>query len=178
MSSTHATVADRGLARGALDSYMLLWAGTLVVAIAVLPLADALHGLLGLGLAPRRGVDVVFSILERNIRVAALPFLFALAIHARPSRCLRGFGDVVVAASLGGNVLLAGTALGAYGPRLLVLLPHWPFEWAGFALALTAWRGARNNACDALELVLLAIACAAFLAAGALLETYLVPGAR
>jgi hypothetical protein len=174
--STHAATRDRVLARTALCSYLVLWAATLLTALVAVPFSGALHALLGLRLAPHRGLSVALAILARNLRVAALPFMLAAANRPGSRRWLGGLGDVVVAASLGGNVLLAGLALAAYGPGLLVLLPHWSFEWAGFALALTAWRRARTGHRDPVELALLGISCALCLVAGALVETYATPG--
>jgi hypothetical protein len=165
-----------GLARTVLSSYALLWAGTLLAALLVLPFGGALQGLLGLRLAPASPGNprVAAVIAANNLREAAIPFLCALL--RLQGRHLRRVGDAVVGGCLAGNTVLAGSALAAYGPGLLWYLPHWPLEWAALALALTAWRRARHGQRDPVELLLLALACGAVLCTAALIETYTVPG--
>jgi hypothetical protein len=138
------------------------------------PFASDLRRLLDLQLAPRRGISIALGITLNNAREAAIPILFALAMRVRRP-WMRTLGDVVVGGCLAGNVALGGLTLGAYGPGVLVDLPHWPVEWAAFAVALTAWRRARNGKRDLYELVLLTIVGAMLLCTAALIETYLVP---
>jgi hypothetical protein len=99
--------------------------------------------------------------------------LFALLRGRWP--WLIALGDVIVGGCFAGNVALGGLALGAYGPGLLLDLPHWPIEWAALAVALTGWRRARSGRRDLYELTLLAITCAILLCTAALIETYTVP---
>lgn len=171
-------VAGRpGVARTVLSSYALLWAGTLLAALLVLPFHGMVHGLLGLRLAPASpgSPRVAVLIAANNLREAAIPFLCSLPrLQGRRPRMV---GDAVVGGCLAGNTVLAGSALAAYGPGLIAYLPHWPLEWAALALALTAWRRARLGQREPLELVLLAVACGVLLCAAALIETYTVPGA-
>lgn len=164
-----------GLARTVLSSYASLWAGTLLLAVLTLPFAGALHTFFGFRLAPAAPGDarMAASIVANNAREAAIPMLFTL-LRAR-QRWVILLGDAVVTGCLAANVAIGGLALGAYGPGLLDYLPHWPLEWAAFALALTAWRRARTGTRDVCELLLLALFCASLLCAGALIETYTVP---
>jgi hypothetical protein len=167
-----------GLAAAVLESYCLLWLGTLLAAILALPVAGQLRGVFGfrLTLAPAGSASMAALIAVNNIRAAAVPFLFAVARIDR-RRWLLIVGDVVVGASLAVNVALGGLALGAYGPGLLRYLPQWPLEWGGLALAVTAWRRARRGHRDPCELALLALSAAILLCLAALLETYAVPQA-
>jgi hypothetical protein len=160
----------------ALQSYGLLWLGTLLAAIIAIPIAGPLRDAFGLRLvpAPTGTLTMAGLIAASNAREAALPLLLAcLNLGAR--RSLRLAGDVLVGASLAVNVAHAGLALGAYGPELLGFLPQWPLEWGGLALGLTAWRRARRGRRDGCELVALAIAGALLICLAALLETYAVP---
>ena len=170
-TTRRSTAAD--VFRGLAASYGILWAGTLATALVVLPFARELHPLLGLRLAPRRGISVATAIASNNAREAAIPILFALVLRVRPRLVL--LGDVVVGVCLATNVAIAGLALGSYGPRLLLDLPHWPVEWAAFAVALSIWRRARTNKLDVLAFLLLSISCAMLLCVAALIETYAVP---
>lgn len=168
-----AALARHGLARTVLSSYGLLWAGALLAAVLTLPLAGQLHGVHGLHLAPSGGARMAAVIAVNNAREAAIPMLFSLLRVRR--HWVIVLGDFVVGGCLAANVALGGVALGTYGVGLLCYLPHWPLEWAAFALALTAWRRSRNGTRDPCELLLLALACASLLCAGALIETYTIP---
>jgi hypothetical protein len=165
-----------GLAALTLESYALLWLGTLLAAIVAIPIAAQVRDVfrLRLTLAPAGSASVATLIAANNVRVAAIPLLFAV-LKVGPRRWLVAIGDVVVGASLAVNVALGGLALGAYGPGLLRYLPQWPLEWGGLALALAGWRRARRGQRDACELALLAIGAATLLCLAALLETYAVP---
>jgi hypothetical protein len=167
-----------GLAATTLESYGLLWLGTLLAAIVAVPIAGHLRGVFGfrLTLAPAGTASMAALIAANNIREAAVPFLFAVLKVGR-RRWLLIVGDVVVSASLAANVALGGLALGAYGLDLLRYLPQWPLEWGGLALALAGWRRARRGRRDPCELFLLAIGAAMLLCLAALLETYAVPQA-
>jgi hypothetical protein len=125
-------------------------------------------------MAPAGGARVAALIAVNNAREASIPMLFALLRTRAP--WVRTLGDAIVGACLAANVALGGIALGAYGVGLLGYLPHWPLEWAAFALALTAWRRSREGRRDVYELLLLALGCAALLCAGALIETYIPQG--
>jgi hypothetical protein len=165
-----------GLAATALESYGLLWLGTLLAAIVAIPIAGQLREVFGfrLALAPAGTAGMAALIAANNVREAAVPLLFAVLKVGR-RRWLLIVGDVVVSASLAVNVALGGLALGAYGLRLLRYLPQWPLEWGGLALALAAWQRARRGQRDPCELALLAIGAAMLLCLGALIETYAVP---
>lgn len=165
-----------GLAATTLESYGLLWLGTLLAAIVAIPLAGHLRGVFGfrLTLAPAGTAGMAALIAANNVREAAIPLLFAVLRVGR-RRWLLIAGDVVVGASVAANVALGGLALGAYGLGLLRYLPQWPLEWGGLALALAAWRRARHGRPDPFELALLAIGAALLLCLAALLETYAVP---
>jgi hypothetical protein len=167
-----------GLAATMLESYCLLWLGTLLAAVLAIPIAGYLREAfdLRLTLAPPGSASMAALIAANNVRAAAVPLFFAvLKIGTR--RWLVIVGDVVVGASLAVNVAIGGLALGAYGLGLLRYLPHWPLEWGGLALALAGWRRARRGQRDPCELALLAIGAAILLCLAALLETYAVPQA-
>ena len=167
-----------GLTATMLESYCLLWLGTLLAAILAIPIAGHLRGVFGLRLtlAPTGTASMAALIAVNNVRAAAVPLLFAV-IKIGTRRWLLIVGDVVVGASLAVNVALGGLALGAYGLGLLRYLPQWPLEWGGLALALAGWRRARRGQGDPCELALLAIGAAMLLCLAALLETYAVPQA-
>ena len=167
-----------GLAATTLESYCLLWLGTLLAAILAIPIAGQLRGVFAFrfALAPTGTASMAALIAVNNVRAAAVPLLFAV-IKIGTRRWLLIVGDVVVGASLAVNVALGGFALGAYGLGLLRYLPQWPLEWGGLALALAGWRRARRGQGDPCELALLAIGAAMLLCLAALLETYAVPQA-
>ena len=166
------------LAKTALESYGLLWLGTLLVAIVAIPIAAAVRSFMGLRLttAPSGNAGIAALLAANNLRVAAVPLLLAALSNGR-RRWPPVVGDVIVSASLTVNVALGGLALGAYGPRLVPYLPQWPLEWGGLALALTGWRRARYQRRDLCELLLLSIGAALLICLAALLETYAVPQA-
>jgi hypothetical protein len=169
----------RGLLRTMLNSYGLLWLGALLSALIALPVAAQLRGFFfdyRLALAPAGSASMAALILANNVREAMIPFLFAV-VKASPRRwpTVVTVGDVVVGASLGANVMLAGLALGSYGLGLLPYLPQWPLEWGALALAFTGWRRARVGRREPCELALLAIGTVILLCLAALLETYAVP---
>ncbi len=167
-----------GLAATMLESYCLLWLGTLLAAVLAIPIGGYLRPVfdLRLALAAPGSASMAALIAANNARAAAVPLFFAfLRIGTR--RWLVILGDVVVGASLAANVALGGLALGAYGVGLLRYLPHWPLEWGGLALALAGWRRARRGQRDPCELAQVAIGAAILLCLAALLETYAVPQA-
>jgi hypothetical protein len=170
--------ARGGLAAGALESYGLLWLGTLLAALVAIPFSVPVRAVLGLRLtpAPPGGAGMAALIAANNAREAAIPLLFAL-LRLGSWGWFVSLGDVVVGASLAVNVALGGLALGAYGSGLLRYLPQWPLEWGALAVALTGWRRARRGLRDPCELVLLAIGAAILVCLAALLETYTVPQA-
>jgi hypothetical protein len=176
-SSAHPRRQPR-LAHAAVESYVLLWLGTLLAAIVAIPVAGEVRSFMGLRLttAPSGSAGMAALLATNNLRVAAVPLLLAALSNGR-RRWLPIVGDLVVSASLTVNVALGGKALGAYGPRLVAYLPQWPLEWGGLALALTGWRRARRGRRDACELLLLAIGASMLISFAALLETYAVPQA-
>jgi hypothetical protein len=166
------------LARAALESYGLLWLGTLLAALLAIPIAGEVRSFMGLRLtsAPSGSAGMAALLAANNLRVVAVPLLLAALSDGR-RRWLLIMGDLVVSASLTVNVALGGLALGAYGPRLVSYLPQWPLEWGALALALTGWRRARRGRRDLYELLLLGIGAATLICLAALLETYAVPRA-
>lgn len=165
-----------GLARCIISSYATLWLSTVLFALIAIPFASPLRDLFGFhgGLATSGNAGMAAFITANNTREAAIPFLFAvLRVGAR--RWPIVLGDIVIAACLTTNMALGGLALGTDGMPALPYLPHWPLEWAGLALALTAWRRARMGRRDPCELALLAMTTAFLLCLAALLETYAVP---
>jgi hypothetical protein len=167
---------EPGLARCVLSSYAILWAGTILFALAALPFAGHLRDVFGYRLVPTRSgtASMAALIAANNFREAGIPLLFAV-MKIRGRHWLVIVGDVVVSAALTVNVARAGLVLGSYGLGLLHFLPQWPLEWGGLALAVAAWRRARGGRRDPLELALLAIGTALLLCVAALLETYAVP---
>jgi hypothetical protein len=167
-----------GLTTTMLESYCLLWLGTLLAAILAIPIAGQLRSVFAFrfALAPAGTASMAALIAANNIREAAIPLLFA-ALTVGRRRWPLVVGDVVVAASLAANVAVGGLALGAYGLGLLRYLPQWPLEWGGLALALAGWRRARRGQRDPCGLALLALGAATLLCLAALLETYAVPQA-
>jgi hypothetical protein len=159
-----------------LESYGLLWLGTLLAALLAIPIAGHLRGVFGyrFALARTGSASMAALIAANNVREAAIPLLFA-ALKIGPQRWLLIVGDVVVSASLAVNVALGGLALGVYGPGLIHYLPQWPLEWGGLALALAGWRRTRRGQRDPCELALLALGAAVLLCLAALIETYAVP---
>jgi hypothetical protein len=165
-----------GLVRCILTSYALLWVGTALFALIAIPCAGPLHEVFGLSgsLAAPGTATIAALTLTNNAREAVIPFLFAV-LRVGTRRWPIVVGNVVIAACFTADVALGGLALGTDGMRALPFLPQWPLEWAGLALALTAWRRTRTGRRDPLELALLAIATAVLLCVAALLETYAVP---
>lgn len=159
-----------------LSSYAILWAGTVLFALAALPFAGHLRQAFGyrLALVPSGSASMAALIAANNMRAVAIPLLFAV-LRIRGRRWLVILGDVVVGASLAVNLALGGLALGSYGVSLLHFLPQWPLEWGGLAVALAGWRRARCGRRDPCELALLAIAAAILVCLAALVETYVVP---
>jgi len=167
---------EPGLARCIICCYAVLWAGSILFALAALPFAGHLRDAFGYRIvpAPSGTVSIAALIAVNNIREAAIPLLFAV-LKMCGRRWLVTVGDVVVGASLAVNAALGGLALGSYGVGLLHFLPQWPLEWGGLALALAGWRRARTGRRDPCELALLALAAAMLLCLAALIETYVVP---
>lgn len=160
-------------------AFVALCLGSAAVAMLVYPARSEVRHLLGIELAPATApgsASMAAWIAANNIREAAVPFL-CLALRPRRWPWLLRAGDLVVWSCLAVNVTLGGLALGAFGPRLLLYLPQWPFEWAGLAVALAAWTRARRGPRDFCELLLLAIIVALLLCSGALIETFATPQA-
>ena len=90
-----------GLAATMLDSYCLLWLGTLLAAILAIPIAGQLRGVFAFrfALAPPGSASMAALIAANNIREAAIPLLCA-ALTVGRRRWPLLVGDVVVAASL------------------------------------------------------------------------------
>jgi hypothetical protein len=116
------------------------------------------------------------SIFAHNLRGLAAPAVLVIARWHR-ARITRRLGDVVVAAIVLADMLSVGLALGKFQSRLLVYLPHLPFEWTALALSTCMWLAARQQ-CPERVVWRYAAAAAALLAVAALLETFAVPHVR
>jgi hypothetical protein len=157
-------------------TFVAMWVGTGLAAIVALPIAHELRAVFGLRLAPAPpgSAAIAVRIATNNLRVAATPFLFAV-LRIRAAGFVSRLGDVVVGVGIGANVAFGGLVLGAYGLHIATYLPQWPFEWAGLAVAGTAWLRMRGGRGDRSEVAGLALGCGLLLCLGALVETYAVP---
>lgn len=168
--------APRALAGLVLRTYVALWALTLGCALCVLPFGPIVRAVFHfrLGLTTPGSLRLATSVYVNNLREALIPPLFGVLRLHRQS-WLRRIADVTVGAAFAVNIGLASAALAAYGPRLFLYLPQWPFEWAGLALGLTVWRLARAGRREPCTFALLILSAAFCLALAAFLETYAVP---
>jgi hypothetical protein len=133
--------------------------------------------LLGFGFeSPSRDAGDAIGVTATNLRLVAAPLVAAWGVRICPR--LRPPLDITLAAVLALNVIAAGVALGAYGPRLLgAVAVHAPLELAGFALAGGAYLAARTGQPAASHPAVTAGGAAVLVAAGAALETYVQIGA-
>jgi hypothetical protein len=114
------------------------------------------------------------GILSTNLRALAVPFILA-ALRFPATRLGRTIGDAVVAALIAFSTLSVGVAIGRWGGRLIVYLPHLPLEWAALSLALAAWLLIRTGRAPRRLLVEFAVAIVVLLVGAASLETWATP---
>jgi hypothetical protein len=165
-------------ARALSISLLAVWAATL---------AGALTALAGLHILAARAphdalptsVGTGLELFAHNAPVALWPLaLVAIGWPALPAARL--LGDLLIAGQLLAHGLLVGSQLGQH-PGTWRYLPHLPFEWLAIAIPAAAWLRARTRRArtpdgdDGVGLVGPLAACIAALAAGAAIETYLVP---
>jgi hypothetical protein len=125
---------------------------------------------------PARQPGEVLRVAATNLRFVAAALVSAWAVTRRPR--LRLPFDITLTLLLALNVGALGLAVGAYGTRALQAVAlHGPLELAAFALAGGAYLVARRGALRLGPLAATAAACAALLAAAALVETYVPIGA-
>lgn len=157
--------------------YALAWTITAAAALLVAAtpgLAALARRALGLSLRPHpASLAEVVALFAHNLPLIAWPLLLPRLRLA--SRWARAAASALVLGALALDSALVGTALGAYGPRLAVWLPHLPLEWAALALG-TASGVAPDTAPTARPARRLA-AIATLLFAAAALETYATPQA-
>lgn len=168
----------RGYTRTVLDIYVLLWAATVLVAVAVAALGAALiRHWLGLRLSPAAttapSLLAVAGLAAHNLPVCGWPLLLTAA-GADRGRRRRHFAHGMVVIAVAVNVSLVGAALGAYGTRLLPYVPQLPLEWLALAAGAAGWLCARTRAALRGVRVAVALTAAAVLGAAAI-ETYAVP---
>ncbi len=102
-----------------LESYCLLWLGTLLAAILAIPIAGQLRGVFGfrLTLAPPGTASMAALIAANNIREAAVPLFFRGPQDRHAGGGSLIVGDVVVGASLAVNVAARRTRTRRLRPR-------------------------------------------------------------
>jgi hypothetical protein len=161
--------------RLARDSLALVAAGMALGALAAALVAAvgaqaALRGWYGLDPAHPAGVtaDVV---LRRNLTLVAGVLAAAVTVASWPR--LRAALDALLALVLGGNSVLVGAALGAYGnPLLRLIAPHAALELAAAAAAAAGYLDARRaRAARPARLAACGGAATALLTAGAVIES-------
>jgi hypothetical protein len=91
----------------------------------------------------------------------------------RAEQLVRTGGEVLLAGTIGANVLVIGAAVGAYGMRMMrTMVPHDPVEVAAYTLALALYLQGRRRPLPAGRLTFTIAASVALLAGAALLETF------
>jgi hypothetical protein len=165
-----------------LRAYCGIWTATLVVAMLVVigggRLKAPVSQFLGARLDPQLNappkIGHVLELAAHNLPIEAWPVLLGvLGAHRHPTA--KTIADIVVGAAMTVNILIVGSALGAYGPALLPYVPQLPLEWAALALGASSWLLQRRQALTVREgaLCVGVIACVLLLAAA--LETVAVP---
>jgi hypothetical protein len=130
------------------------------------------------GLAARPAVAV--GIFAHNLR--SLSGVFVLLIFARlaprapdgrTARLTVRLGELFLAGAITANVVTVGTAVGAYGGRMVMaLMPHGAVELAAYSLALALYLTDRRRNLPAAYVATAGAACVALLAIAAVLETF------
>jgi hypothetical protein len=114
------------------------------------------------------------SILQNNVRVLAVPFLFGL-LRLQQSRLGRRAGDLLTLAIAAASAIPVGIELDRWRDRLLPYVPQLPIEWAALVLAVTAWLTIRTGHVDRRQLTVLAITTLLLLIAAAAVEAFCTP---
>jgi hypothetical protein len=178
MHATTTTAFRRALTHtGAVSALVALWVLTGAVTLlgtligAMLPALapggtphPTLHGTSG---------DVL-SIFTHNLRVLAAPLILSISGWAS-SRITRAIGDALVIATFLVSPLVVGVAIGRYGSKLLIYLPHLPIEWGALSVAAGAWLAARGGRASARALVAYTGLTVALAAIAAVVETVAIP---
>ncbi len=123
---------------------------------------------------PSPSITAVVSIAVNNTLHSVWPLTLGL-IGVQRRRLTRTFADALVLASLLVPALLVGGALGAYGIRVLLFLPHVPLEWAGIAIGAAGWLIERKRPLTGRERTGLLVIAVLLLICAASIETCLVP---
>jgi hypothetical protein len=122
------------------------------------------------------------AILTNNLQIWALLVAAALFQPHGVPILTRGFfplwlTDLVVAAVVALNLVVAGGALGALGlPALLRMAPHAPLEIGGYLIAVIAYLSARRGQLQHRDAVKRFALAGALLACGAFVESYVSGG--
>ena len=164
--------------------YALLWAFTLgsCVLVLVVPGGPALaRRVLPLTLTaahnPPPSLAGVLSIAANNTLRSVWPLTLGL-LDAQRRRVTRLLADGVVLGNLVVSGLLVGGAVGGYGVRVLVFLPHLPLEWGGIAVGAAGWVVERKRQLCRHERVIAVTLTVGILASSAIIETDLAPFPR
>jgi hypothetical protein len=168
--------------RAWLRAYCGIWTATLGITLLVVIGAGRLKAqvshVLGARLDPQLNappqIGHVLELAAHNLPIAAWPVLLgAVGAHRHPTT--RTIADVLVATAMTANILIVGSALGAYGTALLPYVPQLPLEWAGLALGVSSWLVQRRQALTVREGALCVGVMACVLLLAAALETIAVP---
>jgi hypothetical protein len=164
-------------------------AGALTIAVVAIALLVALtspgaaRGWLGFrfrGIPATLGVAA--AIFVHNLRaLAAVGGLLLIAQsphwagHERGhiQRAVQRAGELLLAAGIATNVIVIGTAFGAYRVKMLrAALPQGPFELAAYATALALYVGGRDKRLSARDVICTGVLAVSALAVAAALETF------
>ncbi len=111
--------------------------------------------------------------LVQRLRDGAQLAARALDNPSRVQRTVQTGGELILAGLIAANVLVVGTAVGAYGARMLrAMLPQGPVELAAYTLALAVYLRGRRQRLPARQLAGPTATSVVLLAAAAVLETF------
>jgi hypothetical protein len=171
-----------GLWRQWLYAYGAVWAATLIPAILLAPVRDALRAPIRSVLKatlsaqhdppPTLGHVLVLS--AHNVPLLAWPLLLG-PFGAHETRFLTRLADGLLVACITVNTLQVGAGLEAYGWALLPYVPQLPVEWAGYALGVSSWLLQRQGALAGRERWGVFVLTACVVVGAAALETVGVP---
>jgi hypothetical protein len=177
-AASASTVAVAALIASALGAIVLLVA--LVTRVALASRARIWLHYTFPGVPHRMGAAVgIFANNSREL-LGVLGLLLIAQLAARraegPTRAqlvVRTGGELLLAGTVGANVLVVGAAVGAYGNRMIgAMLPHGPVEVSAYALALALYLKGRSRPLPGPRLGITIAASVALLAGAALLETF------
>jgi uncharacterized membrane protein SpoIIM required for sporulation len=159
-------------------AYAGLWCAAAVGAVATLVVPGAraaARAAFGLhpGAHAHPTVATAAALCVHNAVVALWPAALGACGVGRVPVARRAF-DICVATSLAANGALVGTALAAYGPRLVPDLVQLPAEWLALAVGAGAWWSERRRP-EGLGKARLALFAAALVMIAAALEVYATP---